>query len=104
MSGKRMTRTTRKVLEALLADPARERYGLDLKKEAGIAHGTVYGILERVEGWGWLESRLDYLPDRAAPPRRYYRLTREGAARADAALARPTRTRWIVCRTVTETS
>jgi hypothetical protein len=59
---------------------------LDLKKEeAGIAHG----ILEQMERWGWLESRLTTCPTGPgrAPPRRYYRLTRECAARADAALA-----------------
>ena len=81
-----MTAPTRRVLEALLADPARERYGLELSKDAGIAHGTMYGILVRLEDWGWLENRLEYSADRAAPPRRYYRLTRDGAQRAAAAI------------------
>jgi PadR family transcriptional regulator, regulatory protein PadR len=81
-----MTGSTRQVLEALLADPSRERYGLELSKSAGIAHGTMYGILVRLEDWGWLENRLEYSPDRAAPPRRYYRLTSQGAQRAQAAL------------------
>jgi DNA-binding PadR family transcriptional regulator len=93
MSDKRMTKPTRNVLETLLAHPEQERYGLDLSRQAGIAHGTLYGILERLEGWGWLESRLEYPPDRAAPPRRYYRLTRDGAARAHAALAHADRPR-----------
>ena len=74
-----MTDSTLQVLHALLADPARERYGLELSKSSGIAHGTMYGILVRLEDWGWLENRLDYLPDRATPPRRYYRLTSDGA-------------------------
>lgn len=81
-----MTRPTRKVLEVLLADPMQERYGLELSKRAGVAHGTLYGILERLESWGWLESRLEYPVDRATPPRRYYRLTRDGAGRAHTAL------------------
>lgn len=88
-----MTKPTRKVLEALLACPERERYGLDLSKQAAVAHGTLYGILERLEGWGWLESRVVYPPNRARPPRRYYRLTRDGAARAHAALAHADRGR-----------
>jgi PadR family transcriptional regulator, regulatory protein PadR len=82
MSDKRRTDSTLQVLHALLADPTRERYGLELSKSSGIAHGTMYGILVRLEGWGWLENRLDYLPDRATPPRRYYRLTSVGAERA----------------------
>ena len=81
-----MTASTRRVLEALLADPSRERYGLELSKSAGIAHGTMYGILVRLEDWGWLENRLEYSTGRAAPPRRYYRLTSHGAQRAHAAL------------------
>jgi DNA-binding PadR family transcriptional regulator len=91
MSDKRMTDSTLRVLQALLADPSQERYGLELSKSSGIAHGTMYGILVRLEDWGWLENRLDYSADRATPPRRYYRLTREGAQRAAAAVDQATR-------------
>jgi PadR family transcriptional regulator, regulatory protein PadR len=87
MSDKRMTEPTRKVLQALLDDPELEHYGLALSRQADIPHGTMYGILVRLEGWGWVEHRLEYPDDRAAPPRRYYRLTRDGATRAQAALA-----------------
>ena len=55
-----MTDSTLQVLDALLADPTRERYGLELSKSSGIAHGTMYGILVRLEDWGWLENRLEY--------------------------------------------
>ena len=77
-----MTDSTLQVLHALLADPTREHYGLELSKSSGIAHGTMYGILVRLEDWGWLENRLDYVADRATHPRRYYRLTSDGAVRA----------------------
>ncbi len=53
---------------------------------SGIAHGTMYGILVRLEDWAWLENRLDYVADRATHPRRYYRLTSDGAERARAAV------------------
>jgi hypothetical protein len=56
MSGKRMTDSTRIVLQALVAHPADEHFGLDLSKSTGLAHSTVYGVLERLEGWGWLET------------------------------------------------
>src|SRR4051794_19834575 len=46
----------------------------------------MYGILVRLEDWGWLENRLDYVADRTTPPRRYYRLTSDGAERARAAV------------------
>jgi hypothetical protein len=52
MSDKRRTDSTLQVLHALLADPTRERYGLELSKSSGIAHGTMYGILVRLEDWG----------------------------------------------------
>jgi hypothetical protein len=42
---KRMTGPTRKVLHALLDQPHHECCGLDLAKQAAIAHGTMYGIL-----------------------------------------------------------
>ncbi len=81
-----MTDSTLQVLDALLADPTRERYGLELSKSSGIAHGTMYGILVRLEDWGWLENRLEYPLESATPPRRYYRLTSDGAQRAREAI------------------
>lgn len=83
-----MTEPTKQVLHALLLDPTREYYGLELSKASGISHGTMYGILVRLEGWGWLTDRLEHAIDRATPPRRYYRLTEEGAEAAPHALAR----------------
>lgn len=83
-----MTPPTRDVLHALLSDPTREYYGLELSKTSGIPHGTMYGILIRLEGWGWLTNRLEHATDRAIPPRRYYRLTDYGAQEAPRALAR----------------
>lgn len=83
-----MTPPTRDVLQALLSDPTCEYYGLELSKISGIPHGTMYGILIRLERWGWLTNRLEYAPDRASPPRRYYRLTGYGAQEATRALAR----------------
>lgn len=83
-----MTEPTRQVLHALLVDPTREYYGLELSKTSGISHGTMYGILVRLESWGWLTNRLEHATDRATPPRRYYRLTEEGAQAAPRALAR----------------
>jgi hypothetical protein len=85
------------VLHALLADPTREKYGLELSKNSGIAHGTMYGILARLEDWGWLDNRLDYYADRATPPRRYYRLTSDGTEQARAAVEQADQREVDVC-------
>ncbi len=85
-----MTITTQLVLEAFLVDPEQERYGLEICQAADLPSGTVHPILARFEGLGWLESRWEDVDprDEGRPQRRYYRLTREGAIRARAALAR----------------
>ena len=86
----RMTIPTQYVLDALLADPGLERYGLEISAASGLASGTVHPILARLEGMGWLDSRWEDVDPRAAgrPARRYYRLTPLGARDAAAALAR----------------
>jgi PadR family transcriptional regulator, regulatory protein PadR len=86
----RMTIPTQRVLEALLEDPQRELYGLEIGEAAGLRSGTVHPILARLEGYGWLESRWEDIDASAEgrPPRRYYKLTAEGALAARSALAR----------------
>src|SRR5947209_10647975 len=86
----RMTIPTQLVLEALLADPSRELYGVEIGEKAELRSGTVHPILARLEGVGWLESRWEEIEPRAEgrPPRRSYPLTADGARAAQAALAR----------------
>ena len=91
MSGKplRMTQSTQMVLRTLTADPQAEMYGLEFCDATGLPSGTVYPILARLEGLGWLESRWEEPETHVAdgrPRRRYYRLTEDGAARAQSAL------------------
>jgi DNA-binding PadR family transcriptional regulator len=85
-----MTIPTQLVLQALLADPERELYGVEMGELAGLRSGTVHPILARLEGVGWLQSRWEDIDPRAEgrPARRYYRLTAEGARAAQAALVR----------------
>jgi PadR family transcriptional regulator PadR len=90
-SGPRMTIPTQLVLRALLADPSRELYGLQICEQAGLPSGTIHPILARLEReHGWVISRWeDITPrDEGRPRRRYYRLTEDGAERARIALAR----------------
>jgi len=85
-----MTTSVLKVVSAMLADPQVERYGLDLMHDTGLASGTLYPILVRLERAGWIESRWENIDPVAEgrPSRRYYRLTRGGvvAARQEIAL------------------
>ena len=93
----RMTIPTQRVLAALLEDPQRELYGIEIGTLAELRSGTVHPILARLEGVRWLESRWEDINPRVEgrPARRYYRLTAGGVEAARAALARayrPTRT------------
>lgn len=85
-----MTIPTQRVLEALLGDPGRERYGLEIGELAGLRSGTMHPILARLEGVGWLRSRWEDADPQieGRPVRRYYQLTTEGVTAAQVALAR----------------
>jgi PadR family transcriptional regulator, regulatory protein PadR len=86
--GFRMTVQTLLVLQALLRDPGRELYGLELSEETGLLPGTAYPILMRLEKEGWVSSRWEDIDPVAEkrPARRYYRLTASGATQASAAM------------------
>lgn len=85
-----MTYATMSVLRALLEDPTRELYGLEICAAAGLPTGTVHPILARLEGLGWLESDWEQTSpqQQGRPRRRYYHLSEHGAMRARAALDR----------------
>ena len=85
-----MTIPTQLVLRALLADPSKELYGVEIGTAAGLPSGTVHPILARLETVGWLESRWEEIDPRVEgrPARRYYRLTPDGMELARSALAR----------------
>ena len=87
--GLRLTVQVQLVLQALLRDPAREMYGLELSEETGLQPGTAYPILLRLAHEGWVTSRWEDVDPRAEkrPARRYYRLTAGGAVQASTALA-----------------
>lgn len=89
MVGPRMTIQTQLVLRALLEDPTRELYGLQIVEAAGLASGTIHPILARLEGLGWVESRWENVKpaEQGRPRRRYYRLSPDGAEHARRALA-----------------
>jgi PadR family transcriptional regulator len=85
-----MTRATQLVLQAFVADPSRQMYGLQVGQVAGLASGTIHPILARLEACGWLESCWEDLGQEAVgrPRRRFYRLTPDGAVSVTRALHR----------------
>lgn len=85
----RLTMQVLLILQALLRDPGRELYGLELAEKTGLLPGTAYPILLRLENEGWVTSRWEDIDPHAEkrPARRYYRLTGDGAAQASAAVA-----------------
>jgi|SRR3954447_18700193 PadR family transcriptional regulator PadR len=92
-AGPRMTIPTQLVLRALLAEPTKELYGLQICEQAGLPSGTIHPILARLEReHGWVISCWEDInpQDEGRPRRRYYRLTEDGAERARIALAQAT--------------
>jgi DNA-binding PadR family transcriptional regulator len=83
----RITGPTLKVLGALLASPRDELSGAEIGRTARLASGTLYPILLRLEGAGWLQSRWEREePSELGRPRkRLYRVTAIGAEKARAA-------------------
>ncbi|MGC1209061.1 MAG: PadR family transcriptional regulator, partial [Ornithinimicrobium sp.] len=94
----RMTGTTQAVLEAFLAGPKADHYGLQIGAETALPSSTIHPILARLESIGWLTSGWEEIDPAQAgrPKRRYYRLTAEGlsASRAALAAARERRARY----------
>nr|WSY53046.1 PadR family transcriptional regulator [Streptomyces sp. NBC_00886] len=87
MSDIRLTKPTIGVLEVLLAakddDPA---WGFSICREADLGPGTVYPILERLEGREWVRSWPEISHHPGRPGRRYYELTALGRKQAGIAL------------------
>jgi len=74
----RLSRQTLDLLEALLLQPSHWRHGYALSQSTGLASGTLYPILMRLEKSGWLETRWEETPVAGRPPRHLYRLTGNG--------------------------
>ena len=85
MAGIRMTQVTALVLQAIGVG---HRYGFDIMDATGLASGTVYPALRRLEEARLVRGRWEKAPAaqrEGRPQRRFYELTTAGeAARADA--------------------
>ncbi|QWS34961.1 PadR family transcriptional regulator [Curtobacterium aetherium] len=77
----RVTAPTIDVLSALL-DHDGPVWGLLVIKSTERPAGTVYPILERLEGRGWITSTWEDDPERPGPRRRLYEFTSDGRVAA----------------------
>lgn len=86
----KLTAPLERVLRVLVADLSAQHYGYDLMKAARLPSGTLYPMLARLQDEGLVESEWEeQRPDGGGrPPRKYYRLTAEGASIARLELAR----------------
>jgi PadR family transcriptional regulator, regulatory protein PadR len=88
----KLTGPLERVLRVFLADVSARHYGYDLMKAAGLASGTLYPMLGRLQEQGLVTAEWEPVPAVAGrPPRKYYQLTGEGArvARLELAQAAP---------------
>jgi PadR family transcriptional regulator PadR len=86
----RLSFQTLQVLQAFLAGPEYALAGTDVLRQTGLASGTAYPILARLEQAGWLASEWEHSDPKQAgrPRRRYYRITGLGVRKAEDALRR----------------
>src|SRR5688500_16667158 len=85
------SKQTEGLLLVLLQAPEEWRYGYDLSRETHLKSGSLYPILMRFEGLGWLEARWSEELAPGKPRRHLYRLTAKGLTDARAMLERPKR-------------
>jgi DNA-binding PadR family transcriptional regulator len=78
-----------RVIKIFLEDPEEPRYGFELMKLTGMASGSLYPMLARLEAAGWLAKGRESIDPRAAgrPARTHYTITPTAAAVARIQLA-----------------
>jgi PadR family transcriptional regulator PadR len=77
----RVTASTVEVLEVLLSEDG-PTWGLRIAKNTGRTPASIYPILNRLEGGGWLDATWESDPERPGPRRRLYQLTTHGRIEA----------------------
>ena len=85
---RRLGNTTIAVLEAISRGV---RYGFDIMSETGLASGTVYPALSRLERLGHVTTAWEpqaAAQDEGRPPRKYYEVTPRGREELAAATKR----------------
>ncbi len=78
-----------RVLKVFLEDPGQPRYGFELMRCTGLASGSLYPMLARLEEAGWLTGGKENIDPstEGRPPRRHYTITGAAVAAARVQLA-----------------
>jgi PadR family transcriptional regulator PadR len=84
------SKQTLSVLAVLCAQPSQWCHGYELAKQTRLKSGTLYPILIRLADRGLVEARWQDEPLPGRPRRHLYRLTADGLAIAEDALAKAT--------------
>jgi PadR family transcriptional regulator PadR len=83
--GLRLSHNLAMILQTIAAG---HRYAYTILAATGLASGTVYPALRRLEEEGLLRAEWEPAADTAGPPRKAFRLTRAGEASLEAARQR----------------
>jgi PadR family transcriptional regulator, regulatory protein PadR len=85
MDSPKMSRTTLEVLAYFVEARDKPVYGNEIIKGTGLKSGTIYPILDRLEGAGWLTAEWEDIDQSAEkrPRRRNYRLSGLGVGAAN---------------------
>ena len=75
------------MLAELCATPTHWQHGYGIARDTGLKSGTLYPILIRLADRGLIEARWEDEQPAGRPRRHLYRLTADGLAAAEAALA-----------------
>jgi PadR family transcriptional regulator PadR len=74
----RVTKPTLKVATYLNYLKGAATWGLQICAETGLGSGSVYSVLDRFEGYGWVESYWEEDNNRRGARRRLYKVTTIG--------------------------
>jgi len=74
----RVTKPTLKVVTFLNGLKGASTWGLQICAETGLGSGSVYSVLDRFEGYGWVESYWEEDDNRRGARRRLYKVTTIG--------------------------
>jgi PadR family transcriptional regulator PadR len=79
---RRSSGQTLNLLRVLMDEPRKWHHGYELSKATQLLSGTLYPILMRLSGRGFLEHKWVETQQAGRPPRHVYRLTAKGVAHA----------------------
>ena len=79
---RRSSGQTLNLLQSLMDEPRKWHHGYELSKATELRSGTLYPILMRLSGRGFLDHKWVETPEAGRPPRHVYRLTAKGVAHA----------------------